>query len=178
MKSLSRVRLLVTPWTAAYEAPPSMGFSRQEYWSGVPLPSPPSCSEPKPKPLTLPWGPLTTKPVALALHAQQLPHCSSDMPGTVLSLNVCIGSSHCLKYSSSDYLITGSLTSLSHGSNVTCQHAYKTETAPASSYHSRAPLFWEESLTQCAHVQKNIFKELIPFMTKYLLSIYYVPELN
>ena len=36
-KSLSRVRLLVTPWTGAYQAPPSMGFSRQEYWSGVPL---------------------------------------------------------------------------------------------------------------------------------------------
>ena len=34
------VRLLATPWTAAYQAPPSMGFSRQEYWSGVPLPSP------------------------------------------------------------------------------------------------------------------------------------------
>ena len=40
MKSLSRVWLLGTPWTAAYQAPPSMGFSRQEYWSGVPLPSP------------------------------------------------------------------------------------------------------------------------------------------
>ena len=40
VKSLSRVRLLVTPWTAAYQAPPSMGFSRQKYWSGVPLPSP------------------------------------------------------------------------------------------------------------------------------------------
>jgi len=38
VKSLSCVRLLVTPWTAAYQAPPSMGFSRQEYWSGVPLP--------------------------------------------------------------------------------------------------------------------------------------------
>ena len=38
-KSLSRVRLLVTSWTAAYQAPPSMGFSRQEYWSGLPLPS-------------------------------------------------------------------------------------------------------------------------------------------
>ena len=35
----SRVQLLVTPWTAAYQAPPSMGLSRQEYWSGVPLPS-------------------------------------------------------------------------------------------------------------------------------------------
>ena len=41
-KSLSRVRLFLTPWTAAYQAPLSMGFSRQEYWSGVPLPSPTS----------------------------------------------------------------------------------------------------------------------------------------
>ena len=40
VKSLSRVWLLVTPWTAAYQAPLSMGFSRQEFWSGVPLPSP------------------------------------------------------------------------------------------------------------------------------------------
>ena len=40
VKSLSCVRLFVTPWTAAHQAPPSMGFSRQEYWSGVPLPSP------------------------------------------------------------------------------------------------------------------------------------------
>ena len=39
-KSLSRVRPLATPWTAAYQAPLSMGFSRQKYWSGVPLPSP------------------------------------------------------------------------------------------------------------------------------------------
>ena len=40
VKFLSRVWLLVTPWTAANQGPPSMGFSRQEYWSGVPLPSP------------------------------------------------------------------------------------------------------------------------------------------
>ena len=40
LKSLSRVQLLATPWTAAYQALPSMGFSRQEYWSGLPLPSP------------------------------------------------------------------------------------------------------------------------------------------
>ena len=40
VKSLSRIRLLATPWTAAYQAPLSLGFSRQEYWSGVPLPSP------------------------------------------------------------------------------------------------------------------------------------------
>ena len=48
VKSLSRVRLLATPWTAAFQAPPSMGFSRQEYWSGVPLPFPA---------LTSPWIP-------------------------------------------------------------------------------------------------------------------------
>ena len=40
VKSFSRVRLSATPWTVAHQAPPSMGFSRQEYWSGVPLPSP------------------------------------------------------------------------------------------------------------------------------------------
>ena len=40
VKLLSHIRLFTTPWTVAYEAPPSMGFSRQEYWSGMPLPSP------------------------------------------------------------------------------------------------------------------------------------------
>ena len=40
VKSLGCVRLLGTPWTAAHQAPPSMGFSRQEYWSGLPMPSP------------------------------------------------------------------------------------------------------------------------------------------
>ena len=40
VNSLSHVQLLATPWTVAHQAPPSMGFSRQEYWSGVPLPSP------------------------------------------------------------------------------------------------------------------------------------------
>ena len=40
VKSLSRVRLFVTPWPVAHQAPPSMAFSRQEYWSGLPFPSP------------------------------------------------------------------------------------------------------------------------------------------
>ena len=40
MKSLSRVQLFVNPWAVAYQVPPSMGFSRQEYWSGLPFPSP------------------------------------------------------------------------------------------------------------------------------------------
>ena len=46
VKSLSRVWLFETPWPAAYQAPPSMGFSRQEYWSGVLLPSPLRCIKP------------------------------------------------------------------------------------------------------------------------------------
>ena len=46
LKLLSHVWLLVTPWTAAYQASPSMGFSRQEYWSGLPLPSPGDCPDP------------------------------------------------------------------------------------------------------------------------------------
>ena len=40
LKSLSHVRLFATPWNVAYQAPPSMEFSRQEYWSGLPFPSP------------------------------------------------------------------------------------------------------------------------------------------
>ena len=40
LSRFSRVRLCATPWTVAHQDPPSMGFSRQEYWSGVPLPSP------------------------------------------------------------------------------------------------------------------------------------------
>ena len=68
VKSLSRVRLLATPWTASNQAPPSMGFSRQEYWSGLPFPSPtresevaqscPTLSDPmdcKPTRLLRPW---------------------------------------------------------------------------------------------------------------------------
>ena len=46
VKSLSHARLFATPWTVAYQAPPSMGFSRQEYWSGVPLPSPGDLPDP------------------------------------------------------------------------------------------------------------------------------------
>ena len=46
VKSLSRVRLFATPRTAAHQAPPSMGFSRQEYWSGLPFPSPGDLPDP------------------------------------------------------------------------------------------------------------------------------------
>ena len=46
VKSLSQVQLFATPWTAAYQAPPSMGFSMQEYWSGFPFPSPGDLPDP------------------------------------------------------------------------------------------------------------------------------------
>ena len=64
VKSVSRVRLFVTPWTVAYQAPPSMGFSRQEYWSGLPFPSPGDLPNPgiKPKPPTLQADALTSEP--------------------------------------------------------------------------------------------------------------------
>ena len=46
VKSLCHVQLFMTSWTVAYQAPPFMGFSRQEYWSGVPLPSPGDLGDP------------------------------------------------------------------------------------------------------------------------------------
>ena len=46
VESLSRVRFFVTPWTVAYQAPLPMGFSKQEYWSGLPFPSPGDLPDP------------------------------------------------------------------------------------------------------------------------------------
>ena len=50
VKSLSHVRLFATPWTVAYQAPPSMGFSRQGYWSGLPFSSPGDLPDPEIEP--------------------------------------------------------------------------------------------------------------------------------
>ena len=50
MKSLSHVRLFMTPWTVAHQAPPSMEFSRQEYWNGLPFPSPGDLPDPRIEP--------------------------------------------------------------------------------------------------------------------------------
>ena len=66
MKSLSRVQLFATPWTVAYQAPPSMGFSRQECWSGLPFPSPGDLPDPG------------IEPRSPALQADALP---SEPPG-------------------------------------------------------------------------------------------------
>ena len=64
VKSLSRVRFFVTPWTVAHQAPPSMGFSRQEYWSGLPFPSPGDLPDPgiKPRSPALQAKALTSEP--------------------------------------------------------------------------------------------------------------------
>ena len=57
VKSLSRVRLFATPWTVAHQAPPSMGFSRHEYWSGLPFLSPGDLPDPEIEPRSPPlWA--------------------------------------------------------------------------------------------------------------------------
>ena len=61
VKLLSPVRLFATPWTVAHQAPPSMGFSRQEYWSGLPFPSPGDLPD------------LGIQPASAALQADSLP---------------------------------------------------------------------------------------------------------
>ena len=70
VKLLSRVRLFVTPWTVAYQAPPSMKFSMQEYWSGLPFPSPGDLPDPG------------IEPRSPALQTDALP---SEPPGKLLS---------------------------------------------------------------------------------------------
>ena len=91
MKLLSRVRLFVTPWTVAYQAPQSMEFSRQEYWSGLPFPSPGDLPNPG------------IEPGSPALQADALPSeppgkpktKSRDLPKTCYELQVelvlCLG---------------------------------------------------------------------------------------
>ena len=73
VKSLSRVQLLATPWTAAHQAPPSMGFSRQEYWSGVPSPS---LLESRVSPYFSSWGQFTLKNICYTKLVGHTPLCS------------------------------------------------------------------------------------------------------
>ena len=72
VKSLSRVQLFATPWTAAYQAPPSMGFSWQEYWSGLPFPSPGDVPNPgiEPRSPTLKADALPSEPQGKPLKAK------------------------------------------------------------------------------------------------------------
>ena len=75
VKSLSRVRLFATPWTVAYQAPPTMGFSRQEYWSGLPFPSPGNL----PDPGIEPWSPAFRQTVYRLSHQGSLFKVLLDM---------------------------------------------------------------------------------------------------
>ena len=89
VKLLSRVQLFLTPWTVAYQAPVSMGFSRQEYWSGLPFPSPGDLpnSGIKPESPTLQADALTSEPpgmpsaylrLLIFLPAVLIPACASS----------------------------------------------------------------------------------------------------
>ena len=92
MKSLSRVRLFATPWTVALQAPPSMGLSRQKYWSGLPFPSPGDLPDPgiEPRSPTLQADALTSEPPGKQLLVNK--HCQyyhlypspGDLPNPVI----------------------------------------------------------------------------------------------
>ena len=78
MKSLSRVRLFATLWTVAHQAPPSLGFSRQEYWSGLPFPSPWDLPDPgiEPRSPALQADTLTSEPFGKLWRVALIgPHC-------------------------------------------------------------------------------------------------------
>ena len=75
VKSLSCLRLFATPWTVAHQAPPSIEFSRQEYWSGLPFPSPGDLPDPG------------IEPRSPALWADALP---SELPGKLFTIAVLV----------------------------------------------------------------------------------------
>ena len=91
VNSLSRVQLSVTPWTVAYQVPPSVGFSRQEYWSGLPFPSPGGLPNPGIKPGSPEFraDTLTSepprKPFSGGLDGKEST-CNSGDPGSILGL--------------------------------------------------------------------------------------------
>ena len=85
MKSLSRVRLFVTPWTAAYQALPSMGFSRQECWSGLPFPSPGDL----PNPGIEPKSPILQQTLYRLSHQGMLGYIKIIYPLLELNLQIC-----------------------------------------------------------------------------------------
>ena len=86
MKSLSHVRLFATPWTVAYQAPLSMGFSRQEYWSGVPFPSPGDLPDPGIKPGLLHCRQTLYQ---LSYHCASPIHCKADVSSAFRAISPC-----------------------------------------------------------------------------------------
>ena len=91
VRSLSRVRFFATPWTVAYQAPPSVGFSRQEYWSGLPFPSPGDLPNPG------------IEPRSPALQADALP---SEPPGKTLKLSLSLNSWSGIRSSDKDHTLS------------------------------------------------------------------------
>ena len=101
VKSLSHVRLFATPWTVAHQAPQSVGFPRQEYWSGLPCPDPPDLPDPgiKPMSLTSPalaggfptWeAPYNIASYSKYMMGQIVPGCFPHFNGHVTAGNVCL----------------------------------------------------------------------------------------
>ena len=87
VKLLSRVRLFATPWTVAYQAPPSVGFSRQECWSGLPFPPPGDLPDPgiEPGSPTLQVDALLSEPPGkLFLPAILILACASSSPAFLM----------------------------------------------------------------------------------------------
>ena len=88
VNSLSRVRLFATPWTVVYQAPSSVGFSRQEYWSGLPFPSPGDLPDPgiEPRFPTLQADALTSEPPGKPnnLHSRVFKNTGFGIQKTVL----------------------------------------------------------------------------------------------
>ena len=99
VKLLSRVRLFATPWIVAYQAPPSMGFSRQEHWIGLPFPSPGDLPNPgiEPGSPTFQADALTSElpgKLTLKLRASGAPPqpCSLQVPGGAILSSTCVSS--------------------------------------------------------------------------------------
>ena len=116
MKSLSCVRLFATSWTVAHQAPPSMGFSRQEHWSGLPFPSPGDLPDPGIEPRSpalqadaftseLPRKPKNTRVVAISYSRRS----SRPRNQTCVSCIFCIGRwilYHCTTWETHAYMHT------------------------------------------------------------------------
>ena len=96
VKSLSRVQFFLTPWTVAHQAPPSMEFSRQEYWSGLPFPSPGDLPDPgiEPRSPTLQADALTSEPPGKpTIHCKQLLNKEMLLLLMILVLHPCFSKS-------------------------------------------------------------------------------------
>ena len=89
-KLLSHIRLFATPWTVAPQAPPSMGFSRQEYWSGLPFPSPGDLPDPgiKPRSPALQADTLTSEPPGKSSKVDSTEQCGKETLSTMKSGNL------------------------------------------------------------------------------------------